>query len=282
VTRRSFVSAVAFNANGVGYLFGPALWMTRDGGKTWRRITGPKTASLVIDGKTTYRIAFHHADCPTVCNPYVQAARTGSSSWRTIHRPVNFGYGSALTASGSRIFVTLFGAGPAGAPDAHVTYLESADGGASWVRRSDACGGQGLSERDTGVVEVEHHRTALSCERRHSPSRSTLLQSGDDGLTYGSPRRVPFPPAAIARVGRTLLIGSVALTAHHGYEYVVAASRDGGRTWHDVLRHRSSSSGLDNQTAILECVRRQCAYLADPWHVFISHDSGRTWITRGI
>jgi hypothetical protein len=282
VTRRSFVNGVAFNTHGVGYLFGTSLWVTRDDAKTWRRIPGPKTASLVIDGKATYRIAFHHADCPTVCEPFIQTARTGSGSWHAVHGPVDFGYGSALSASQSTIFVTFYDNPAGGSPDAQSTYLESADAGASWVQRRDACGGQDRSERDTGVVEVDRHRIAVTCGRRYPPSGSTLLQSGDNGRDFGTRQPTPFPPAAIARAGRTLLIGSGPLTVHGRYEYVVASSRDNGRDWHEVLLHGAPASDVDNGRAILQCAQAKCAYLVDPRHVLVSLDSGRTWTTRGI
>ena len=213
----------------------------------------------------------------------IQRAVTGSGRWRTVYRaPLAFGFGAALSASGRRIFATFYGHPAGGAPDAHATYLVSADSGRTWVRRRDACGGHNRSERDTGVVTIDGRTVVLSCERREAPERSTLVQSDDGGRRFGPPRSVAFAPAALVRVGRALLASPYLRTVGARDVFVVARSVDRGRRWERVLVDRAPVGEFEADAPTFSCVRSQCAYLGDPGHLFVSVDAGRTWIGRSI
>ena len=58
------VSGVRFASPAVGYLYGPALLMTSDGGRTWREQQGPQVETLTIVGSQVYRVAYGHTGCP--------------------------------------------------------------------------------------------------------------------------------------------------------------------------------------------------------------------------
>jgi hypothetical protein len=276
---RATVFGIAFNRHDVGYLYGNPSWVTRDGARTWHRVPGA-TLTLVIDGSETYRVTYHHDDCPAACHPAVQAAATGTASFRTIYPPSDFGFGEALAASDARILVTYYGHPGGGAPAAGAVYGQSSDAGRTWTQRPDACGGQGESEQDTGTVFVDRSHVDVSCQRRHPPNTWTLLQSTNGGRTFTGPRRVPFPPAAIARVGRSILIASTVLGGRNGDHYQVAISGNSGHHWHDVLYRSAQPSDYDEDTATMQCVQQQCAYVPDPTDLLVSLNGGRTWAGR--
>lgn len=281
VRRQSVVNGVAFTSQRVGYLYGDALWVTRDGARTWRRIPGPSTTALAIAGRTTYRLASWHSGCPGPCRPMIQRAVTGTGSWRTLYRSrrlASFGFGGSLSASGRQVFATFYGHPAGGAPDAHATYIESSDGGTTWVQRHDACGGHDQSERDTSVVTVTGTHVTLACQRRLPPQTATVLQSNTAGQTFTAPDPLPFAPTAIARTGRWLLIGA----ASTENTFLVALSKDRGQHWRRVLTERAQPSDWDEGTTNLQCVKNQCAYLGDPRHVFVSLNHGQTWRSHRI
>jgi len=70
----------------IGYLFGPALYRTADGGQTWHRVPGPPTEALQTAPGTAVRVAYHGTGCPGPRTRIVQEAAAGTTRWRTLLR----------------------------------------------------------------------------------------------------------------------------------------------------------------------------------------------------
>jgi hypothetical protein len=157
-------------------------------------------------GGTTYRLVYRHTGCPGPCHPVLESAPTGTSRW-TMLRRVPSGFGAAVSAGGSLVVVTIFGHTAGGEPSAHTGYLISSDGGSTWRRRSDPCGGRGMGEWDTTRVAVSGHSIAAMCQRRLAPPRYAVVVSSDSGRTFTSRRPVS---AQVARGGAAWLAAQVA------------------------------------------------------------------------
>jgi hypothetical protein len=70
---------VRFATPRIGYLFGPALYQTTDGGLAWRRVPGPPVEALQPAAGTVIRVAYHGTGCPGPCTRLVQETTVGST-----------------------------------------------------------------------------------------------------------------------------------------------------------------------------------------------------------
>lgn len=272
---------VAFTANGVGYLNVSHLYVTRDSGKHWTRLYGLHTEALAIGGSRVYRVAYRHTGCPGPCTPRIQEAPVGTGSWRTVKSPQAVPEDAAtLTARRAGVIVTFLGNPAGGAGSAHSVLWESQDAGRDWLKVKDPCGAPGGREADDAetVLGPGDYAAAL-CVGRIKP-RSFIAVSDTEGQGFVVPgRRVPFDDAGvISWVGRqSVAVGSAAESGSGRTTYSVAVTNDGGRSWHTRVHHRATV--LDQATAqtALSSARRSAAYLADPFHVFVTTDDGKVW-----
>src|SRR5215469_6428700 len=139
------VSQISFATSQVGYLYGPALLMTTDGGLTWHPVSGPQTETLTIAGGQVYRVTYTNTGCPGPCQPSLEAATVGSSTWRTLVEQLNEPgrSGSAqIVASSEDVLVAMYGS-LAGPIPAQAIVYHSADGGGTWRQAADPCDGLG-------------------------------------------------------------------------------------------------------------------------------------------
>jgi photosystem II stability/assembly factor-like uncharacterized protein len=278
---RGDVSAIGFTRAGVGYLFGTTSWVTRDSAHTWQRIPGRHAVALAIDGRRTYRIAYHHTGCPGPCNPVVQRARTGSTRWLTVYRsgPNGFPDGGQLSVSGRYVLATFPGNPAGGAPNAQTTYLESRDAGRTWELRTDPCGGQLRHEWDTVAVSIHGLDVSAVCVRRQPGQRTAIVTSADGGRHFTARRVTPFDAATtIAQADHHRLVVGSGAAGGQPATFRVAVTRDRGRHWRAVLTDRARAAS--NPITTLQCVMSSCAYLENAHHVFVSLDGGRTWNDR--
>src|SRR5690242_1199024 len=84
--RMGCVSQVRFATATVGYLFGPALFQTDDGGRSWRRVPGRPVEALEPSAGTVVRVVYDHTGCPGPCDRAVQETTAGSAAWHTVLR----------------------------------------------------------------------------------------------------------------------------------------------------------------------------------------------------
>jgi hypothetical protein len=281
---RGSASSVDFTTDGIGYVYGPRTWLTRDGGRHWRELAGRPTEALSIDGARTYRVAYHGSGCPGPCHPVVQEAPTGSDHWQTIDRPGFFGDGAAISTSGDTVLVT-FPANPAsGAANEQTTYVESTDRGRSWQQHHDPCGGSDRHEWDTMAVSVLRSRIAAACTLRGRPAHSAIVVSSDDGRHFNHRRRTPILSAgAIGETPGRILVGTSTISGAGRITFKVAATTTSERRWTvPLVDHTIASDADDDLFASIVCSSHTCAYLADPQHLYISTNSGHIWRRRKI
>lgn len=142
-------SHVQFAGSSTGYLYGPALLMTTDGGRDWQVQPGLQVEALTVVGRTVYRVAYDHAGCPGPCQPALQEAAIGSGVWRTLMNPITTRgeSGSAqVVASGPALLLGVYGNLAADRLAAQAALYRSVDGGQSWQR--EARGGAGPPTTD--------------------------------------------------------------------------------------------------------------------------------------
>lgn len=234
------VSHVRFASSAIGYLFGPGLLMTTDGGHTWQVQHGPNVETLKVSRGKVYRIAYSLMGCPGPCEPTLQETVPGSTSWKTLISQLTSPDRSAtaqIVSSGSTILVALYGSS-AGPVIAQAVVYRSSDNGASWQSTNDPCSGLGPSgkaqEEDLIDLAAAPQGFFAGLCSPHSGFATFVVSSGNDGQSWNMAGVLPnvqdlaqiavASPSAIA-VCTGSTGGSGAFTAQ------VLVSTDGGQHW---------------------------------------------------
>ncbi len=116
----SCISKIRFATTSIGYAFGPSLFMTTDGGRSWRRQSPTVSVdSLEISSGLAVRVAYPHSGCPGPCDARVESSRPGTNSWHRLPPADRQGVGFATQIEGTRIYFAQYGNPAGGAGTAH-------------------------------------------------------------------------------------------------------------------------------------------------------------------
>ena len=280
------VSGVRFAGPAVGYLYGPALLMTTDGGRTWRRVPSLPVEALEPSAGTVIRVVYDHGGCPGPCTRTVQESTAGSAAWHTLLRiPLSSAPGGVtaqLVRQGpSDIYLPIYGNLAAGAGNAAAVIFRSASGGRSWQRLTDPCG---LGHVADGLAAAPAGFAAVLCLPRDGTGPTFVLTSTDHGSSWSPPRLVPggtrYGLDLIAAASqRTLAVATGATGGNGTFTSRVRVSADGGRHWttratdpQQLLPQASSPDWLGFQTA------RDGRWIGDPHGIWSTRDGGRHWV----
>jgi len=248
----------------VGYAYGPDLFTTRDGGRTWQREEGPPTLALTSTDGYVFRV-IHGGG---VDDDLVQRRPVGSSgAWEKL-APRFEGYVGPMVAEGRSVFIV---------PTVAIgqAIYRSLDGGHSWSRLASPCAPEDTAVTDATVSRGGH--LAVLCT--DYPDTAYVRASSDDGTSFGPDRPVPVPhPYAnifhmAAASADVLLVSDDADT--------VQLSADAGRTWRVVLR---SADPMTNQRQLALSFQdaRTAHVIEPPDTVASSTDQGRHWTIRHL
>lgn len=213
----SAVATVRFENAADGWLFGPALWATTDGGQRWHRqsVPGEVIAVAASDG-----VAFAAAESAGggLGTARLYRSHVGSSTWTRVPGVTP---DDALTVSGHAVW--------AGVPPELWT---SADSGRHWFKLPFGCPSS-LPDA-TAVAAASAADVALACFNPGYPqpgsSVKKVFTSANGGRTFQLKGRPPGPgePGTLAMPpGHPQVI---TLTAVSGASFLYR-SADGGRTW---------------------------------------------------
>jgi photosystem II stability/assembly factor-like uncharacterized protein len=235
-----------------GYAFGPDLFTTTDGGRSWVEQPGDYVAALEPAGSTVLRVAFTHSGCPGPCDLVVQEAEPGGSAWQNLTTPVQGDAVQLVRGDVADAYVSVFLNPAGGASDAHASLMITHDGGASWSTRPDPCGARSGQEYDTVAVTAAPGRVVDVLCRDRAEAFNTFVAASDDGgadfvagsLIPGSP---PFTELAATSasgvvVGESAPVGTTTT-------YGLVASNDAGRTWTQVASTLLEQVGVPPATS---------------------------------
>ena len=246
-TRPPCVDHLRFATATIGYLFGPSLLITRDGGETWTRVASPPVESLEPGPDTVVRLVYDHDGCPGPCQRTLEAAPAGSDHWRVLLADLSADTSSSavnaqvIRAGAEVIYVPIYGNLAAGAGTQQTTIYRSLDAGRSWARLADPCGGAGAGLRDAiAIAAAPGGLLAALCTTRNASTYGySVVSSTDDGASWRARRPVPawaqFSPDHIAAAGPSTMVITNSPAAGSGrYTYRLMLSSDGGKAWSSV------------------------------------------------
>lgn len=233
------VSHLRFATTTVGYLYGPALLVTTDGGRSWAAQQSLPVEAMEPTHAGVYRVVYDHGGCPGPCTRRLDVAPAGSGSWRTVttipHQDVPSRQDTAqlITSGDANVYIPVYGDVAAGAGTQQAVVFRSTDSGRTWRRLDDPCGGP-AAYPDVAVsfAAATGQFIAALCVSR-SGGGDAVVTSTSAGDTWGPPHPVPGSGLQIiAAASATHLVVANASTRGSGpVTYTLHASTDGGQQW---------------------------------------------------
>jgi photosystem II stability/assembly factor-like uncharacterized protein len=295
--RLACVSHIRFATAQIGYLFGPGLFQTTDGGRTWRRLPSHPVEALEPASGTVIRIVDDSTGCPGPCIRVVQEATAGSLSWRTLLRitPIMGGaqsdnaFAQLIRQGASVIYLPIYGNLAAGAGTQHTVIFRSTNGGASWQRLPDPCGGTGQAVHDTaGLATAPGGFLAALCVPRTGNGSTFTLTSTDYGSRWSQSRLVPgatrhyLAQIAAASPGR-LAVATGGETGNGPFTYRMEVSTDAGRSWSTAVTGTTQLS-LQAPGAVFTGFEdpRTGWWISDARHIWVTRDGGHHWTRQAF
>jgi photosystem II stability/assembly factor-like uncharacterized protein len=284
------ITNIAFANAEDGFLYGPILLSSHDGGRSWVRVKLPPVQELVL-GR---RYAFAVTGAPFTAATGLWRTAVGSSRWTRLRLPgdlqhlkagENWG-GLQLEAEGRTLELLQQGRTGVGDTAAMVGRLWlSRNAGMSWQDRQVPCRPPADGGADVVSMAFGHPDAwLLDCfdNEQSSQEQDTqhhLYGSANGGLSWV---RLPDPtahnePDLLADNGS----GHAFLATEGVFDYLVGTF-DGGLHWQVLIKSGGSFSGW----ADLDFVTTDIGFVvgpADPYdtvgpdHVYRTDDGGRTW-----
>jgi photosystem II stability/assembly factor-like uncharacterized protein len=243
-----FSSSMSFDPSGDGFVVGPGLFVTHDGGATWTDTHPPgPVLSVVPLGRSVWRLdaSCANTDSATLCDLHVAVSSDGGRTWATTpgalpQTPVMSVMANTwlVRTSLSSAYVVIPSPASGSAP---TRLFATADGGRSWQERPSPCPLGGtlvslLSEAPGGTLWF-----AWAGQPGAGNQLKTVVRSGDGGQTWQggqctSGNTSSYPQALISDgISGGYLGGLVATSATtaliDGDRNTVRLTTDGGSTW---------------------------------------------------
>ena len=275
---RPCLSRVRFATSEIGWLFGPALFQTEDGGHTWTRIPSAMVDDLEAANGVAMRITTPDRDCGGGCEFHVDRLRSGSSAWEQLPTAL-YNFPSLILQGPDAYIVDIPNWAGAGQ-----TYLaHSANEGTTWTSINDPCPGTAAGDRTASASAAPGGVLVVLCVSVDGGSGSVRV-SADYGKTFG-PRRA-IPPIPLSTFG-PVAAGSadtIAIAYSRQHNYGVVVTHDNGITWRATLTPVSAalartaeftpSIGWENENTA------RVSFNTDA--IWTTRDRGQSWTQNNV
>jgi hypothetical protein len=275
------IDAVLFVTPRIGYLYGPALLMTTDGGQRWMHVSRLQIESMAVSGSNVCRLVSQGTGCPGPCRPLLQRSIPGSRTWTRVPgwRDVSEGFGEQFVASGRNLYTAFYGHIAGGEPSAHAAIEMSHDSGRSWLVRGDPCGYAGGREEDALTVAANGSSLGILCISRSGQGPSFVAFSGNAGRTFTRSAALPLNGPAQLAVGadREIAVGNGGMVGSGKFTYELALSTKDSHNWRIAVRdpeplYRGAGPGSLQYTS-----SQRLWWVGYPYHAWQSRDGGHMW-----
>jgi hypothetical protein len=266
------ISKIRFATKNDGWAFGPQLWSTHDGGKTWTAQTTPGPVSDVeASGGVAYALEASCGTPPCVQGDRVLQTPVSTDGWTAISGPKLADGAGSLAPHGNTVWVVVNGGG--------TSTFDMVVGGNSWHRLANPCTAAGADLALVGVAPVSTTQLFELCAGDPGAGSETklVLFSSDGGV------HATATSAAPARGGLASGIAAastavVAVPAASGASYVYR-SADGGHTWATPLSE--GDGGVGYFDVGFTTATQGVAVYGNPAQgsssLLMTHDAGATW-----
>ena len=228
------VSKIRFLNINIGYVFGPDLYATRDGGTTWRKIillgiaNGYQVTSLETNGNKTYLIASNPNVSPSP--NYLFISRKLSGAFIVQVTPVlSAGSGTEVTANPYGVVIST------STKKNNLQY--QATGKSTWTQVYDNCPDQFRNPLVALATPVSgsstpQHLLACGSNSGAGSQEKTVFESADMNTSRATPSRPPLNGILEAVASPDGVTIAVAASSGATFLYV---SIDSGATWKTAI-----------------------------------------------
>jgi hypothetical protein len=275
------VGTILFTSAGTGWAFGPALWQTRDGGGTWRKMSVPggPVQDLAVAGNRVLAVTSRCGASAGACRFGVYSAAVGSDDWRAVPGaagpddqqtvPGAVGPGSArLVVSAGVGYVFAIAPGQ-GRP---VLLAGPVNGSARWRPVPDPC----VAASSGALAAAPGGWLFLGCGGEPGVGEQVKVAwlSGDGGRSW---HQVAGPPAGGYLGGASMSPGGTIFL--FGARMNLYVSPDRGRGWQSPSLPDAAGGAGFPLTGLVITGTRGFAFEAgvDQQQAWLTSDGGRHW-----
>lgn len=279
------VRSIRFATSQIGYLFGPDLLMTTDGGRTWTPQAGVKVEALAIDGGRVLRVAYDHSGCPGPCHPVLQESPIGSTAWSTLVGSLAYpgrSNSAQIVVSGSSALVAFYGS-QAGPVSARAVLYRSTDSATTWTRQTDPCPSGTGPQGEVDLVGLASGPNGLYgglCRYHLQTSGAFVITSTDAARSWTRSAPLPSQPvfSLVAVPNPSTLVAATGSTGGSGsYTATLLISSDAGKRWTTAATDPQQLTQTGSP-AWLGFENPQVGHwVGDPHDIFNTSDGGQHW-----
>jgi hypothetical protein len=263
------VSGVTFADARDGWLYGPGLWATHDGGRSWRRVAtdGAQVDSLQAAGG---QVLAAFTTCAGQCG-YGSARFTvyrspaANDDWHRVRGATGPGIGRLAVAGSAGYAVGNEGMSP-------LTTMVTGPvtGPGPWLRRALPC-----PRAWQPAIAASAAGLALACNQPQGehPVQVLLYRSADGGLRWHRATALSLEDGA-----GSVSVGPTGMLVVAGMYSGMTLSRDGGRRWQAVpsVDDTVAVQGGGTFLAVMTTDRFGFA-IVQALRAWLTRDGGRTW-----
>jgi len=262
-----------------GYAYGPDLYQTRDGGRTWRQLPVSGQVAAAAATADGVWLAVLHGCGDYGCTGWDLDAVDAQGQVRALAKqPAPIAPPPGVTKVGVPTQLLR--------PDAATAYLIGFDnlqvthnGGASWTQATFPCKRAYDDTVDFSVGSSTMLWAACASESGAGMQQKQLWRSTDSGANWGS----PLPLESDGYSSQITAVNSE-VAWRYGDRGNVLHTADGGRTWQVMLPDLfnqaygppTAFAALDEDAWIFDPYG---PYDADPRHLYLTTNAGQSWRT---
>lgn len=278
------VSGVAFATQRDGWLYGPGLWSTRDGGQTWRDDSAGVTNVLAVSIRGSVAWLIEQAPCGTdECMRVSQATAATDWHWRPLaaQPPVVSGAPGHAVFRITRPTATRALVATLRGPDSAARIVFTDDAGATWQDLPSLPAARGalfdiaaFGEREIWLTFTNSPATIMQGKE--------IYHSSDGGQTgwliadagAGEPGKIDNLPVT-GYLPRLTPVSPTTLFLSMGRS-TLYASFDAGQTWAPVVDDEASRGGTDSVRLLGfgDALHGIATTMSTRW---VTADGGHTW-----